>query len=56
MLSFFLMTFLDGKGVSVILIRKKIESHYFLQNLLIFFLGSSDFPLSGVGRSVTDSS
>ena len=47
------MTFLDGKGVCLILIGKKIESHYFLQNLQIFFHGSPDFPLSGVGRSET---
>ena len=31
-----LMTFLDGKGVCLILIGKKIESHYFLWNLQIF--------------------
>ena len=48
------MTFLDGKGVCLILIGKKIESHYFLWNLQIFFHGSPDFPLSGVGRSVSD--
>ena len=46
------MTFLDGKGVCLLLIGKEIESHYFLQNLQIFFHGSPDFPLSGVGRSV----
>ena len=32
--------------------REKIESHYFLSNLSIFFHESPDFPLSGVGRSV----
>ena len=32
-------------------VGEKIESHYFLENLQIFFHGSPDFPLPGVGRS-----
>ena len=33
---------------------EKIESHYFLQNLQIFFFhGSPDFPLPGVSRSAS---
>ena len=31
--------------------RGKIESHYFLYNLQIFFPGSPDFPFPGVGKS-----
>ena len=33
------------------MIGEKIESHYFLYNLQIFFPGSPDFPFPGVGKS-----
>ena len=42
------MTFLDGKGVCLILIGKKLESHYFYKISRFFFMGLQIFLYQGL--------